>query len=313
MKTFDLCAIDMGQTNVRWEIFTQGKQIYKGETGAGIINLFLPGGKERFYQNLKVIRTKTERAIGPRRFQIISVGSTGIRENSPEYPIAFDILKSVFGNSKIILKSDMYMTHLGNFRGKEGIILHSGTGTFAFAIDSKGCIMKVGGWGYLLGDEGGGYWIGLEGIKAALKAYEGIIEYTSLKNDLFEFLGIERIEDVKPLIYSKRFERKNVAKFACNVLSAANGNDRIARTILERGARFMACLVMPIIRNLTFCKIDIKLTGAIYSNSQFYRTVTKQAIRKHIINDENICIEKGTATTLDGTLWLGTKCLKEEM
>ena len=51
----------------------------------------------------------------------------------------------------------------------------------AYGRTASGASLRVGGWGHLLGDEGSGYWIGLEAIKAALKSWAGVIPPTMLE------------------------------------------------------------------------------------------------------------------------------------
>lgn len=51
-----------------------------------------------------------------------------------------------------------------------GIAVIAGTGSVAWGIDSTGCERRAGGWGYLLGDEGSGYWLGREAVRQVLRA-----------------------------------------------------------------------------------------------------------------------------------------------
>ena len=64
---------------------------------------------------------------------------------------------------------------------KSGMLLIAGTGSVALAKKHDGDIVKVGGWGRLLGDEGSGYWIGLE----ALKYYCDSIDFQEEDGSLF--------------------------------------------------------------------------------------------------------------------------------
>ena len=51
-----------------------------------------------------------------------------------------------------------------------GIAVIAGTGSVAWGIDSTGRERRAGGWGYLLGDEGSGYWLGREAVREVLRA-----------------------------------------------------------------------------------------------------------------------------------------------
>lgn len=51
-----------------------------------------------------------------------------------------------------------------------GIALIAGTGSVAWGVDTTGRSCRAGGWGYLLGDEGSGYWLGREAVRAVVRA-----------------------------------------------------------------------------------------------------------------------------------------------
>lgn len=51
-----------------------------------------------------------------------------------------------------------------------GIALIAGTGSVAWGVDVTGRERRAGGWGYLLGDEGSGYWLGREAVRAVVRA-----------------------------------------------------------------------------------------------------------------------------------------------
>lgn len=56
------------------------------------------------------------------------------------------------------------------FHGGPGILVIAGTGSNVVGRDTHGVTLSAGGWGPVLGDEGSGFWIGLEAIRAALRA-----------------------------------------------------------------------------------------------------------------------------------------------
>ena len=71
--------------------------------------------------------------------------------------------------------------------------------------------MRTGGWGYLLGDEGSGFGLGLEAIRAALGAWEKTGPQTDLKDELLPFFDINDPETLKTVVYSKSFQRRRIA------------------------------------------------------------------------------------------------------
>ena len=71
------------------------------------------------------------------------------------------------------LDTDVVAAHAGAFAGQPGIVLSAGTGAICFGADELGEKYYADGWGPLLGDEGSGYWIGLESLRAVCRSLDG--------------------------------------------------------------------------------------------------------------------------------------------
>lgn len=70
---------------------------------------------------------------------------------------------------RVVVGSDVEAAHADAFGDGPGVLLVAGTGSAVRAVDPQGEVVTVGGWGALLGDECGGYGIGLQGIRAVLR------------------------------------------------------------------------------------------------------------------------------------------------
>jgi glucosamine kinase len=57
-------------------------------------------------------------------------------------------------------------------RARRGIAVIAGTGSAVWGTDGTGNEARAGGWGYLLGDEGSGYWLGRELVRHALRRHD---------------------------------------------------------------------------------------------------------------------------------------------
>ena len=69
---------------------------------------------------------------------------------------------------------DAVTAHLGALEGRSGAIVALGTGAIAFGTDGQEIWRRVDGWGHLLGDRGGGAWIGHRGLQMAVRAHDGV-------------------------------------------------------------------------------------------------------------------------------------------
>ena len=119
---------------------------------------------------------------------------------------------------------DDVVTHLGALSGRPGVALAAGTGTLCLAIGADGRRRNVDGLGYLFGDEGGGFWLGRAGMRAAVRAAEGRGPETTLQTALRAVVG-PLPQSVKHL-YASPTLVADVAAFAVEVGAAAAARRR---------------------------------------------------------------------------------------
>lgn len=122
----------------------------------------------------------------------------------------------------------------------QGVLSLSGTGSDTFFIRNGQKIFYVGGWGPLLGDEGSGYDIGLNAIKAAIYAHDGRRDATVLYDLIMEEWHLESLWDVVNRLANNPEARHEIASVAALCARAANLGDRAAIHIYEHAALEMA-------------------------------------------------------------------------
>jgi N-acetylglucosamine kinase-like BadF-type ATPase len=116
-----------------------------------------------------------------------------------------------------------------------GLAVIAGTGSNAFGVGPQGP-WRAGGWGHVLGDEGGAYWLGIQSIKAALRDREGSGPETALSEAVMEFFREPTVESLASHVYSKPLTKTEIAAFAVHSVRIADAGDAVARDIYERGA-----------------------------------------------------------------------------
>lgn len=72
----------------------------------------------------------------------------------------------------------------------DGLALVAGTGAVAARITGRVCTATAGGDGWLLGDDGSGFWLGREAVRAALRMADGRGEPTALAVSVGRALGV---------------------------------------------------------------------------------------------------------------------------
>jgi N-acetylglucosamine kinase-like BadF-type ATPase len=123
-----------------------------------------------------------------------------------------------------------------------GMLLVAGTGTVLLVRDSKETMHLMGGWGTILGDEGSGYWIGVEALKHVSRALDNMIPKDKLYEAVMERLPADVQE--RPRMLSRLIEAKSVipSEIAPLVFLVAS-SDTTAKKIIQAAADHLARLV----------------------------------------------------------------------
>ena len=136
-------------------------------------------------------------------------------------------------SENIIISHDGLIALVGGISNDVGIVVAAGTGSIVFGRNHRGETKRVGGWGYILGDEGGAYQIAVAGMRAALKAYDGKEISTSLVTDFKSHFGLTNIEELIEIVYRKGLSVKEIAGLAPVVDNAAFLGDEVANQIID--------------------------------------------------------------------------------
>jgi len=127
-----------------------------------------------------------------------------------------------------------------------GILVNAGTGSIAYARDPGGQVHRVGGYGWQLGDEGGGYWLGRRALDGAARAQDGRGEGSTLLARLLGALGLQTFDDL--MRWTATATPAQVAALAPHVLNAARDGEVVAQRAVDDAARELVALVIVLER-----------------------------------------------------------------
>lgn len=141
---------------------------------------------------------------------------------------------------KFLVTDDALIALSGATAGEPGIITIAGTGSIAYGRNGAGKMARAGGWGYIYGDEGGGFDTTRQALRAMLRMEEGWGPPTSLHSRLLEATGARNANDLLHRFYTSEFTRPVIASFAKIVDQAAIEGDAVAHRILMNAAQSLA-------------------------------------------------------------------------
>lgn len=164
----------------------------------------------------------------------------------------------------VCVVSDARVALEGAHGGEAGIIVIAGTGSIVLGKNSAGKEARTGGWGPLLGDEGSGYSIGLEALRAVFKARDGWGKDTSLSEELRRELGLRNWDEAVQKVYGGEIGRERIAGLGPFVFEAARGGDGVAQQIVESAGMALGHQVRAVARRLKIAgAVDLSGVGGV--------------------------------------------------
>lgn len=154
-----------------------------------------------------------------------------------------------------------------------GLAVIAGTGSIAFTLDRNGQQGRAGGWGYLMGDEGSAFQLGLQGLRAACRSADRIGPATQLLSALLARLGSANPRDFIPAVYRGSWDKAAIASLAPIVLELAVAGDKVAHKIVEKQARELARTAAGAVVNAGLPRegLPVALTGGLVLQSEAFR------------------------------------------
>ncbi|MGJ5818398.1 N-acetylglucosamine kinase [Paludibaculum fermentans] len=150
------------------------------------------------------------------------------------------LIAEMFSIGSRVVTNDAVIALAGAHAGRPGIITIGGTGSISYGRNGTGKFARVGGWGYIYGDEGGGFDITRQGLRAALRMEEGWGPETVLRALLLEATGASNANELMHKFYTPEFPRPKIAAMSQIVVRAASQGDEVATDILGEAAQQLA-------------------------------------------------------------------------
>ena len=216
------------------------------------------------------------------------LGLAGLRRAADVAVMRAELMAPMAGNP-FVLDTDVAAAHSGAFAGGPGIVLIAGTGAIALGIDGEGEQFFVDGLGTLLGDEGSGYWIGLEALRAVCRAADGRAPRTTLLAPVLDALNVADLDALVRYVYSPECTPSTVARLARIVIDAATAGGHVAIDIRDRAVMRLVASVAAVARQYlqaaqaraiqqapTPCDLSIALCGGLFEDDFFRASVGYQ-------------------------------------
>src|SRR5215468_2613685 len=159
-------------------------------------------------------------------------------------------LEKVLHSAMILIVNDALIALQAGIGDAPGIVVVSGTGSIAYGRNARGEAARAGGWGYVLGDEGSGYWIGRFALRAVVRHADGRGRETSLTSRLLGHFDLTGPSELIHKVYHQELAPSAIGALAHYVQEARDDGDLVAAVILDQAAEELAATAAAVMKRL---------------------------------------------------------------
>jgi len=217
-----------------------------------------------------------------RQKNAIDIGCFGIAgfQGAEASEVISNFIKSLNVAREYIITDDVRIIYQLVAWNKPGVVVVAGTGSNAYGNDGRGSEAQVGGWGWVIGDEGSAFYIARQAIIRATKAFDGRASPTQLVELVKSHFSVENFEDTVTAI--KKLQRpQQIASFAKHVSSAADKGDQVAKEVLIDAGKELSLLATTVANklNITDQQVLISGTGGVWESKMIWE-IFKDEVKK---------------------------------
>lgn len=224
-----------------------------GEDGAIVAEARGPGANLQATGELAVEKTLhalMDRVLDGRAApHAICVGMAGV-DRPGDTAVVRGILQRIGRGAQTLIVNDALIALEAGAPDAPGVVLLAGTGSIAYGRDAGGRAARAGGWGYVLGDEGSGFWIGRQALRAVVRETDERGGPTALTARALAHFGVRRPQELIREIYAGGVRPAAVASFAADVQAAFDEGDHSAAVILEAAVRELLLSARSVVTRL---------------------------------------------------------------
>ena len=238
-------GVDGGGTNTR--VLVVDEQGAEVATGDGPGSAIRPGASSH---SAEVIREAVQQACAaladrPVRALCVGVAGAGRDEERDALQVALDA-DHLAASTMVVTDAEIALEDA--FGAGPGVLLTAGTGSIAWGKSPTGLMARCGGWGPIIGDEGGGAWIGRRALGVAAASADGREPESTLGTAILASLGLDSIERLIP--WASSASPADLGKLAPIVLEVAATGDLRANSLVTLAVEELALHIRTLARKL---------------------------------------------------------------
>lgn len=231
------------------------------------------------------------------RPRVLCVGVAGVGRES-ERQALWEALVTHQLAEEVVVQTDFAVALTDAFGDGPGVLLIAGTGSSAFARGPTGATARCGGWGPVIGDEGGGAWIGRRALSVVSAAADGREPETALTGAVLT--ATEVGETAELIRWAASATPAMLGSLAPVVMSVADTGDLRANSIVSLAVEELALHIRSLARQLFTderASVPVALTGGLLKKGASFRKRLEHRLKSAVpgaqIHPEEIDAARG--------------------
>jgi N-acetylmuramic acid 6-phosphate etherase len=211
------------------------------------------------------------------------------------------ISKDIWPNAKIVTGSDRDSGLAAALEHGDGIAVNAGSGSSVTGRRGDR-IERAGGWGHILGDTGGGYFLSIEALRLILREHDlhrGEIQFTA---KILQALSLNNLDEL--VRWAQTADKNEIAMLAPVVFEAAAGGDARVNEIVEEGARVLCEYTEAVASRLHLLAPKIALMGGLFYRDSIYTHAFRRRLKKNLPDARVTIVERPLEL---GAAWLAAE------
>jgi N-acetylglucosamine kinase-like BadF-type ATPase len=215
----------------------------------------------------KVLHDIIEQALGDRAISpaAVCVGIAGV-DRADDDRMVRAMMRRLGFRSRTLVVNDALIALVAGVGDDPGVVIIAGTGSIAYGVNREGYAARAGGWGYVLGDEGSGFWIGREALMAVVREADGRGPRTALTALVLEHFTLDQVSGLVHEVYDRGRHRQSVAALGPIVEQARAEGDVVAAEILRQASQELTRAAASVIERLQMRgdSFEVVLSGGMF-------------------------------------------------
>lgn len=248
----------------------------------GAINLFFATETEVAHNMAEAFVTAQMSGYPIKSCKQVCAGIAGLLGNvqtaTALVPQLRDVMRKCGYTDDALLIGDEQIALAGALGKQKGAILIAGDTSTCFGQNALGRQHRTGGMGILSDDDGSGYAIGREIIRAVARASDGRGAPTHLTSHVYRFFSLTGPADLTRLLRSANLTHRQICQLAADLPKACQSRDKVALGIVDKAVDQLVNLVVPVVERLSMKKDVLAVAGPILLNDAFIGIAFKKKI-----------------------------------